>query len=239
VHATASPSHSRQILLDTETTGLSFAQGHRIIEIGCVELIDRRFTGKIFHTYLNADKEIDAGAFKVHGISNDTLKGEPVFSDVANAFIDFIKGAEVIIHNAPFDVGFLDNELTLLPGKSIKLADVCHVTDSLDMARKKHPGARASLDALVKRYNIDAGDRTLHGAIIDCEILGQVYLAMTGGQKTLSLKSEATAKPQSSPAKRQRASPKHYRELKVIAANDDEILAHNTICSAIGSSFTV
>lgn len=177
-------STSRRIVLDTETTGMPAIDGHRIIEIGCVEMIDRELTGNYYHQYLNPEREIDQGAYEVHGIDNTFLADKPVIAACIDEFLDFIRGAELVIHNATFDVGFLDYELELL-GKTERIADICSVTDTLALARKKHPGARVNLDALTKRYNITQFNRELHGALLDSEILAQVYLAMTGGQKGL------------------------------------------------------
>jgi len=177
----------RQVVLDTETTGLETSKGHRIIEIGCVELIDRRITDKHWHFYINPEREIDAGAFAVHGISNESLQDKPLFSDLAQDFVDYIKGAELIIHNAIFDVGFLDNEFAKLDGESTRINSICGVLDTLVMARQKHPGQKNNLDALCRRYYIDNSQRSLHGALLDARILADVYLAMTGGQTALSL----------------------------------------------------
>lgn len=175
----------RQVVLDTETTGINPKEGHKIIEIGCVELINRRLTHKHFHVYLNPDREIDAGAIEVHGITNEFLKDKPRFHDVVEDFMAFTRGAELIIHNAPFDVGFLNHELSLLSGESRSVESNSSVFDTLAYARKKHPGARNSLDALCKRYGIDNSHRDLHGALLDAEILADVYLLMTGGQSSL------------------------------------------------------
>ncbi len=180
----------RQIILDTETTGLEPQEGHRIIEIGCYELDRRRPTGRQFHEYLNPDRPVDPGAIEVHGLTDVFLADKPRFADVAQALIDFVSGAEVIIHNAPFDVGFLDAELGRLGAAWGQLQDYCVVTDSLALARSRHPGQRNSLDALCKRYRVDNSSRTLHGALLDAEILGEVYLAMTGGQVGLTLGTE-------------------------------------------------
>jgi DNA polymerase-3 subunit epsilon len=179
----------RQIVLDTETTGLDPAQGHRIIEIGCVEMVERRMTGRNFHQYLQPDREIDRAAEEVHGISNAFLADKPRFGDVASDLMEYLRGAELIIHNAPFDVGFLNNELRLLPEAWQPLERQCEITDTLVMAKKMHPGQRNSLDALCKRYDIDNSQRELHGALLDSEILAEVYLAMTGGQAALLLDS--------------------------------------------------
>ncbi len=181
----------RQIVLDTETTGLEWQQRHRIIEIGCVEMIDRCLTGNTFHQYLQPDREIDAGAIEVHGITNESLANKPRFGDLVLELLEYLRGAELIIHNAPFDVGFLDAELKWWAEKQGGVAptvgSLCTVTDTLVMARKMHPGQRNSLDALCKRYGVDNSHRDLHGALLDSEILADVYLAMTGGQISLSL----------------------------------------------------
>ena len=177
----------RQIVLDTETTGLEPELGHRIIEIGCVELENRELTGRHYHVYINPDREVEDSAVEVHGITNEFLADKPVFQDVAEDFLAFIQGAELVIHNAPFDVGFMDHEFTLLDQGYPSTRDVCGVTDSLVLARKKHPGQKNNLDVLCRRYGIDNSNRELHGALLDAEILALVYLAMTGGQTALSL----------------------------------------------------
>ncbi|HIE53837.1 MAG TPA: DNA polymerase III subunit epsilon [Chromatiaceae bacterium] len=178
----------RQIVLDTETTGLEPALGHRIIEIGCVELVERRLTGNDFHQYLQPDRVIDAGAIEVHGITNEFLEDKPRFEEVVDDFMAYVKGAELIIHNAPFDVGFINAELERIGGWG-QLEEYCTVTDTLVMAHDKHHGQRNSLDALCSRYDIDNSQRQKHGALLDAEILAEVYLAMTGGQSLLSLES--------------------------------------------------
>jgi len=183
----------RQIVLDTETTGLDAAQGHRVIEIGCVEIENRRLTGRHFHCYLNPDREIDEGAVQVHGITSEFLADKPRFAQVLDDFLQFVAGAELIIHNAPFDLSFLDSELALAGSQHVSMQTLCPVTDTLQMARKKHPGQRNSLDALCKRYEVDNSQRDLHGALLDAEILADVYLAMTGGQTNLLLASEEVA----------------------------------------------
>lgn len=175
---------TRQIVLDTETTGIGHDAGHRIIEIGCVELVDRRLTGRHFHRYMNPERLVDLGAFKVHGISDEFLADKPKFFDIYQEFLDFVTDAELIIHNAPFDVGFLNAELGRVK-KNFKIESVCHITDTLDMAKRMHPGQRNSLDALCKRYQVDAADRVLHGALLDAQLLADVYMAMTSGQKKL------------------------------------------------------
>lgn len=178
----------RQIVLDTETTGLEPSQGHRIIEIGAVELVNRKLTGKHFHKYVNPERDVDDGAFEVHGLSRDFLADKPVFAAVMEELIAFIDGAELIIHNAGFDVGFLDHEFSLLRSNSAtpdNVATLCEITDSLALARHKHPGQKNNLDALCRRYLVDNSSRTLHGALLDAEILADVYLLMTGGQTGL------------------------------------------------------
>ena len=175
----------RQIILDTETTGLDLQSGNRIIEIGCVELIDRKFTGNEFHTFLNPERPIEPGAFKVHGVSIDSLSDKPVFKDIYKDFLAFIKDAEILIHNADFDVSFLNNELKLLNIQTTIDEHVSNIVDTLSLARQLHPGQRNSLDVLTDRYNIEGYDRSYHGALLDSKILGEVYLMMTGGQTKL------------------------------------------------------
>jgi DNA polymerase III subunit epsilon len=178
----------RQVVLDTETTGLEAARGHRVIEIGCVELLNRRASGRHYHSYLNPEREVDEGARAVHGLSLEDLQDKPRFAEVADELLRFIAGAELIIHNASFDVGFLDAELARL-GRDppVLVGELCPVLDTLALAREMHPGQRNSLDALCKRYGIDNSHRELHGALLDARILADVYLAMTGGQSTLAL----------------------------------------------------
>lgn len=175
----------RQIILDTETTGLQTAEGHRIIEIGCIEMINRKFTGKHYHQYINPERKIDDGAVAVHGITQDFLQTKPVFADIMDEFIEFVSGAELIIHNAPFDVGFINYEFSLIRKKQKPVTDFCRIIDTLALARQLHVGQRNNLDALCKRYNVDHSQRDLHGALLDAQLLAQVYLAMTGGQGSL------------------------------------------------------
>lgn len=177
----------RQIILDTETTGLEPAQGHRIIEIGAVEMINRRLTGNRFHQYLNPDREIEAGAIEVHGITNEMLADKPKFPDIAADLLAFLSGAELIIHNAPFDTGFLNHEFGLMGPEApvVQIDQCCTVLDTLRLARQMHPGQKNDLDSLCKRYGVDNSNRALHGALLDAEILADVYLAMTGGQTAL------------------------------------------------------
>lgn len=213
----------RQIILDTETTGIGPEQGHRVIEIGCVELIDRKLTGRHYHVYLNPQREVDEGAFRVHGISTAFLQDKPLFADVASEFLQFIGGAELIIHNAPFDVGFLNSELRHISWKK-KLEEYCDVFDTLVFAREKHPGQRNSLDALCKRYDIDNSNRQLHGALLDAEILAFVYLAMTGGQASLFAESDATL--QEGKAQVQEISALHLKNPIILLPDDHELKEH-------------
>ena len=213
----------RQVVLDTETTGINPKEGHKIIEIGCVELLNRRLTQNRFHVYLNPDREIDAGAIEVHGITNEFLQDKPRFADVVNDFMAFTKDAELIIHNAPFDVGFLNHELALLQNDNRSIESNSTVFDTLTFARKKHPGARNSLDALCKRYGIDNSHRDLHGALLDAEILAEVYLIMTGGQA--SLLDEGDDINGGSQQQIIRLSTDRPR-LKVISCSDEELTIH-------------
>ncbi len=224
---------SRQVVLDTETTGLETSQGHRIIEIGCVELIGRRLTGRHYHQYINPERDIDAGAMEVHGITNEYLQDKPVFAAIADEFLEFIRGAELVIHNAPFDVGFLDNELKLL-GRKESVEDHSTVIDSLVMARQKHPGQRNSLDALCQRYGVDNSQRDLHGALLDAEILADVYLLMTGGQIGLTLAGEgANAGGGPEVANEIRRLSAQRQPLPVLRANEVELSAHQERLEAI------
>lgn len=177
----------RQVILDTETTGIDPSQGHRLIEVGCLELVNRRLTGKSFHYYFNPEREVEEEAIAVHGLTNEFLADKPLFSSAVDEFLTFVKGAELVIHNAPFDVGFLNNELALLNRGLGVMTDYCTVLDTLVMARARHPGQKNNLDALARRYGADQRDRTYHGALLDSEILADVYLAMTGGQVGLAL----------------------------------------------------
>ena len=224
----------RQIVLDTETTGLEPGQGHRIIEIGCVELLNRRLTGNHYHQYLQPDRDIDAGAIEVHGISNDFLADKPRFENIVEDFIDFVKGAELIIHNAPFDTGFINHELARLGGGWKPVTDYCSILDTLVLARKKHPGQRNSLDALCRRYSIDNSQRTLHGALLDAEILADVYLVMTGGQGSLLLDSEERAVRTDDESEGVNLLMETDRQpLKIIHPGQDELAAHERVLDVI------
>lgn len=183
----------RQIVLDTETTGLETSHGHRIIEIACVELINRRLTGNHYHQYVQPDREIDEGALQIHGITQEFLSDKPRFAEISEELLDFIGNSELIIHNAPFDIGFLNYELRMIHGESFEMTSRCEVLDTLARARQMHPGVRNNLDALCKRYSVDNSGRELHGALLDAEILADVYLGMTGGQGSLLLDSTKEA----------------------------------------------
>jgi DNA polymerase-3 subunit epsilon len=222
----------RQIVLDTETTGLEPEQGHRIIEIGCVELLERRPTGNNFHVFLQPDREIDAAAIEVHGITNEFLADKPRFGDVAGDLLAYLEGAELVIHNAPFDVGFLDAELTRLQGLGT-VAEHCSVLDTLVLARRKHPGQRNSLDALCGRYDVDNSRRDKHGALLDAEILADVYLAMTGGQTLLSLESEGSSTDAQADGAGIRRVERDGLNLLVVAAGGEELAAHEERLQAI------
>lgn len=215
----------RQIVLDTETTGIDPKQGHRIIEIGCVELINRRLTGNNFHVYINPQRSIEEEAIDVHGITNEFLRDKPLYHQIAQEFFDYIKGAELVIHNAPFDVGHMDNEFALLNQGYPNTHDYCQVLDTLKMGRDLHPGQKNNLDALCRRYDVDNTKRTLHGALLDSEILADVYLAMTGGQVKLNLNQNKNQGNE----QQQRAIRRLSLErapLKVLLANDEEQTAH-------------
>lgn len=214
----------RQVVLDTETTGLDPAQGHRIIEIGCVELENRKLTGKHFQRYLNPDREIDAAAIEVHGITSQFLADKPRFEQVEAEFLDFVNGAELIIHNAPFDIGFLDHELKRSGQQGKTMAAMCSVLDSLLLAREKHPGQRNNLDALCKRYDVDNTQRQLHGALLDAEILADVYLMMTSGQTSMLLHEEHSE--ESISRRRGKTSSKERPTLIVKKATESELEAH-------------
>jgi DNA polymerase-3 subunit epsilon len=224
----------RQIILDTETTGLEVSQGHRVIEIGCLELKDRRATGRTFHRYLCPDREVDPGALAVHGITNEFLATQPRFAEVAAEFLEFVEGAELVIHNAPFDVGFLDAELARVPPLARRLGEVCQVLDTLLLARQLHPGQRNSLDALCKRYGVDNSRRDFPGALLDARILADVYLAMTGGQGALTLEAEAASHGQSDAAfaRVERGSIR----IPVVRATPEELAAHERALDVVAKA---
>lgn len=221
-------SEMRQIVLDTETTGLDPKQGHRIIEIGCVEMINRRLTGNTFHVYINPQRLVEQEAIEVHGITNEYLADKPVFSTIAKEFIDFISGAQLVIHNAPFDIGFMDHEFNRLSGLAVKeSAKMCTVLDTLDLARQIHPGQKNNLDALCRRYGIDNSHREKHGALLDAEILADVYLMMTGGQTDLNLSGKANGEGNGQVEPIRRLS-SDRKPLKVVMATADELEQHES-----------
>ena len=217
----------RQIVLDTETTGLEPGAGHRIIEIGCVELVNRKPTQKRFHRYINPEREVDRGALEVHGIENHFLATQPKFAEVAAELIEFVNGAELVIHNADFDIEFLNHELRRLPSLPQEIRSRCGVLDTLALARQMHPGQRNTLDALAKRYNVDNSKRELHGALLDAQILADVYLAMTGGQVSLSLDSEPARAADSHPVELRLD--RHGLVLPVLQATPEEERAHEAM----------
>jgi DNA polymerase-3 subunit epsilon len=223
----------RQIILDTETTGLEPELGHRIIEIGCIEVVNRRRTGRVFHRYLRPDREIDPGALQVHGITAEFLQGQPRFADVAAEWLEFVRGAELVIHNAPFDVAFLDAELARLDDSPGRVSDVCEVLDTLALARRMHPGQRNGLDALCKRYSVDNSHRDLHGALLDADLLLEVYLAMTGGQGALTL-DEAGAVTEAQKSLKKAKRPRGT--LVVVRASEIELQAHEKRLAALDKS---
>lgn len=227
----------RSVILDTETTGMPVTEGHRIIEIGCVEVINRRLTNRHFHVYLQPDRDIDEEAIKVHGITNEFLIDKPRFKEIATDFYEFIKDSQLIIHNAVFDIGFINNEFELLGQHNrADVASYCSVLDSLQMAREKHPGQRNSLDALCKRYHVDNSGRDLHGALLDAELLADVYLTMTGGQTNLGLDSSGgQSLSGASVAAIQRLGASRA-QTRIIKATDEELAAHEARLSEIEKS---
>lgn len=222
----------RQIVLDTETTGLEPEKGHRIIEIGCLEMINRRITGSTFHRFINPQRDVERAAEEVHGITSDFLQDKPLFREIINELIDYINGAELIIHNAPFDVNFLNHEFQWSGKRYKKIESYCGVFDTLTFARRKHPGQRNSLDALCSRYHVDNSNRELHGALLDAELLAQVYLLLTGGQGQLfqgGTESSATAASATSLTRISKDRP----PLKVIKASATELSAHQQFIDAM------
>lgn len=214
----------RQIVLDTETTGLETSEGHRILEVGCVEIVDRRCTGKVLHYYINPQRESDQAALEVHGLTTDFLADKPLFSGIAEEFMKFVEGAELIIHNAPFDVGFLDYELSLLDADWPGLDKHCRILDTLALARQMYPGQRVSLDALCRRLGVDNSNRELHGALLDARLLAEVYLFMTGGQVGLSLSGENSSGGAEIEAIRRL--PSDRPALRILRADADELVRH-------------
>lgn len=226
----------RQIVLDTETTGIDPKEGHRIIEIGCVEVVNRKLTGNHFHVYINPQREIEQEAIEVHGITNEYLADKPLFKDVASDFIAFIKGAQLVIHNAPFDVGFMDHEFAKEPSThSVKTREICSVLDTLALAKRTHPGQKNNLDALCKRYGIDNSHRELHGALLDAEILADVYLMMTGGQTKLNLAGQGGQDSENDGSAIRRVN-RSANKLKVIRATADELEQHEARLDIVQNS---
>ena len=227
----------RQILLDTETTGLSYKEGHRVIEIGCVELISRKYTDNNFHYYINPERDIDKGAFEVHGISNEFLKDKSVFKGISQQFINYIKGAELIAHNAPFDVGFLNNELKLLD-YNFQLEDICKITDSLQIAKHFYPGQKNNLNALCKRHNISTINRTLHGALLDARLLAEVYLAITGGQTKFAFADTNNSSILNTDLniEKDKSDKKYPKNLTIIKASESELEKHEAFIELLNKN---
>jgi len=222
----------RQIVLDTETTGLDPAAGHRVIEIGCIELVNRRGTGRSFHCYVNPERAVDPGALAVHGIEQSFLVKQPLFAAIAVEFVEFVRGAELVIHNAEFDVGFINHELQRIDGLPDDIREICEVRDTLALARRMHPGQRNSLDALAKRYSVDNSMRELHGALLDAQILADVYLAMTGGQASLSLDAGTTST-QAAKSAAKTTLDRQGIELVVVEASPAEREAHEAMIATL------
>jgi DNA polymerase-3 subunit epsilon len=224
----------RQIVLDTETTGLETSQDHRIIEIGCVEMVNRKLTGRHYHQYINPQRKVDEGAMEVHGITDQFLEDKPLFDAIAPDFFEFVAGADLIIHNAPFDLGFINHETAKLPGNIAAIETGCKIIDTLALARQKHPGQKNNLDALCKRYGVDNSQRDLHGALLDAEILADVYLLMTGGQVNLNINDQSAADSgEINQASNIRRLPESRPPLRVITANDHEIARHQAKLESI------
>jgi DNA polymerase III subunit epsilon len=223
----------RQVVVDTETTGLEVSAGHRVLEVGCVEIIGRKLTRRHFHHYINPQRDIDDGALEVHGITRGFLQDKPIFADIWSGFLEFIEGAELIMHNASFDTQFINQEMKLMSKQLGVLTDYCSVIDSLELARSKHPGQKNNLDALCKRYNVDNSQRDLHGALLDAEILADVYLLLTGGQVTLSLGDDEAGTGGSTEIRKVRSD---RPKLKVIRASTDEIQRHESKLSQLDES---
>ncbi len=227
----------RQIVLDTETTGLETSQDHRIIEIGCVELVGRKLTGRHYHQYINPQRKVDEGAMEVHGISDQFLEDKPLFDQVAKEFLEFVDGADLVIHNAPFDVGFINHEIAKLSGKYQVIETSCRIIDTLALARQKHPGQKNNLDALCKRYGVDNSARDLHGALLDAEILADVYLLMTGGQVNLNISDQsnsASGEVNSKSSIRRLSADR--TPLRIVKSSEEELALHQQKLDAINKS---
>ena len=227
----------RQIVLDTETTGLETSQDHRIIEIGCVELVGRKLTGRHYHQYINPQRKVDEGAMEVHGITDQFLEDKPLFEQVVKEFLEFVDGADLIIHNAPFDVGFINHEITKLSGKYQVIETSCRIIDTLALARQKHPGQKNNLDALCKRYGVDNSARDLHGALLDAEILADVYLLMTGGQVNLNISNQSNSDSgEVNTASSIRRLSEDRTALRVVKPSEEELNLHQQKLDAINKS---
>lgn len=227
----------RQIVLDTETTGLETSQDHRIIEIGCVELVGRKLTGRHYHQYINPQRKVDEGAMEVHGITDQFLEDKPLFEQVAQEFIEFVDGADLVIHNAPFDVGFINHEIAKLSGKYQVIETSCRIIDTLALARQKHPGQKNNLDALCKRYGVDNSARDLHGALLDAEILADVYLLMTGGQVNLNISDQSNSDSgEVNTASSIRRLSEDRTALRVVKPSEEELNLHQQKLDAINKS---
>jgi DNA polymerase-3 subunit epsilon len=227
----------RQIVLDTETTGLETSQDHRIIEIGCVELVGRKLTGRHYHQYINPQRKVDEGAMEVHGITDQFLEDKPLFEQVAQEFLEFVDGADLVIHNAPFDVGFINHEIAKLSGKYQVIETSCRIIDTLALARQKHPGQKNNLDALCKRYGVDNSARDLHGALLDAEILADVYLLMTGGQVNLNISDQSNSDSgEVNTASSIRRLSEDRTALRVVKPSEEELNLHQQKLDAINKS---
>ena len=226
----------RQVVLDTETTGLEPQLGHRVIEIGAVEMVDRKLTGRHFHKYVNPEREVDDGAFEVHGLSRAFLSDKPLFADIVDELVSFVRDADVVIHNAGFDVSFLDYEFSLLKNPPGPMAQLCQITDSLAMARHKHPGQKNNLDALCRRYHVDNSARTLHGALLDAEILADVYLAITGGQTALFAGAQNGEGDGGQDSEIMAPLPEDRPPLKVILPSAEELAAHEAVLDVLDAA---
>jgi|TARA_B110000977_G_scaffold139947_2_gene177666 DNA polymerase-3 subunit epsilon len=226
----------RQIVLDTETTGLETSQNHRIIEIGCVEMVNRKLTGRHYHQYVNPQRKVDEGAMEVHGITDQFLEDKPTYDAIEAEFMAFVDGADLIIHNAPFDIGFIKHETAKLPGRVKSIETDCKIIDTLALARQKHPGQKNNLNALCKRYGVDNSQRDLHGALLDAEILADVYLLMTGGQVNLNISDQSSDSGEMNQASSIRRLPEGRPALRVITPNEDELASHHKKLDSIKAS---
>ncbi|MDG1312136.1 MAG: DNA polymerase III subunit epsilon, partial [Porticoccaceae bacterium] len=227
----------RQIVLDTETTGLETSQDHRIIEIGCVEMVNRKLTGRHYHQYINPQRKVDEGAMEVHGITDQFLEDKPTYDAIAADFMAFVDGADLIIHNAPFDIGFINHEVGKLSGRNKSIESGCKIIDTLALARQKHPGQKNNLDALCKRYGVDNSQRDLHGALLDAEILADVYLLMTGGQVNLNISNQSSsASGEVNTMSSIRRLSQDRTPLRIVKPSEEELSLHQQKLDAINKS---